>query len=86
MRYRKDVKSQEIEKALYLEDSQVVRLKGAIQKAYDLAKCSRDFSIDEINSLVAPYIKTPEETFYVATVIVTDVIGAATQMNYFNRG
>jgi hypothetical protein len=65
----------DFEKALSLDKKQETRLKNAIQKAYDQVWTDSP-NIDEINFIVAPYIKTPEEGFYVASVILSDVFGA----------
>lgn len=79
MKYRKDLPSQDIEQALCLEKSQVARLKGAIAKAYNEVPTTHGFNVDNINAIVAPYIKTPEEAFYAASVILTDIFGAMEQ-------
>jgi hypothetical protein len=63
-----------------LDRSQVIRLKGAIKKAYDQEWHKEGPNVDQINAFVAPYIKTPEEAFYVATVIVSDVMGAMNEL------
>ncbi len=63
----------DFEKALSLSDKQVERLNGVIQKAYEQVWTDSP-NIDEINFMVAPYIKTPEEGYYVASVIMSDVI------------
>jgi hypothetical protein len=78
MKYRKEVNNFEI--ALALDRSQVIRLKGAIKKAYDQEWHKEGPNVDQINAFVAPYIKTPEEAFYVATVIVSDVMGAMNEL------
>lgn len=76
MKYRKEHPSKEIEKALDLEKHQVTRLKDAIAKAYDQEWHPEGPNIDQINAFVAPYIKTQEEAFYAASVIMSDVLGA----------
>jgi hypothetical protein len=75
MKYRKDLPSQSIEQALGLEKTQIERLKNAILKAYDNVPVSNGWNVDNINALVAPYIKTTEEAFYAASVILTDLMG-----------
>ncbi len=75
MKYKKDILSHEIDKALGLEKSQIVRIKNAIQKAYDEVPTQHGFNVDNINAIVAPYIKTPEEAFYACTIILTDIMG-----------
>lgn len=77
MTYRKEVN--DLERALALDKSQVTRLKSAIKKAYDQEWHPLGPNIDQINAVVAPYIKTQEEAFYVATVILTDVFGSMTK-------
>lgn len=79
MKYRKDLPSQKMEHALGLEKHQVERLKNAIAKAYKEVPTTYGWNVDNINSIVAPYIKTPEEAFYAATVILTDVFGMMMQ-------
>jgi hypothetical protein len=66
----------DFEKALSLDKSQVTRLKNAIEKAYDQTWHKDGPNVDQINALVAPYIKTQEEAFYVAQVILSDVFSA----------
>lgn len=73
MKYKE--KASEIEKALGLEKYQIDRIKNAIVKAYHEVP-EEEASVDAINAFVAPYIKTPEEAFYAASVILTDVFGA----------
>lgn len=77
MKYRNNIPTRDFAKALYLEKSQVKRLHDAIKKAYDQAWDARHgANIDNINAIVAPYIKSQEEAFYAAQVIITDVVGA----------
>jgi hypothetical protein len=76
MKYRKEIQSKDFARALDLDKSQVTRLKNAIQKAYDQEWHPEGPNIDQINFIVAPYIKTQEEAFYAATVIFSDVFGA----------
>lgn len=76
MKYKKDVPSQDIADALSLTKAQVKRLTDAIQKAYNQNWDSRGPNIDQIYFAMAPYIKSEEEAFYVANVVVTDVMGA----------
>lgn len=75
MKYKKDHPSKDIALALGLDKSQVKRIKEACAKAYHSVSIE-DFSIDAINSMVAPYIKSQEEAFYAASVIITDVLEA----------
>jgi hypothetical protein len=74
MTYKKE--ANDFEKALSLDSDQVVRIKIAIEKAYDQAWHKDGPNIDQINNAVAQHIHTPEEAFYAATVIVSDVVGA----------
>lgn len=77
MKYRKNLPTRYFAKALYLEKSQVKRLHDAIKKAYDeVYNHPLGPNIDNINALVAPYIKTQEESFYAAQIILSDVVGA----------
>lgn len=82
MKYRKEHPSQEVEQALGLDKSQITRLQNAIKKAYDQEWHKDGPNIDQINAVVAPYIKTQEEAFYAATVILTDVFGAMKEIGY----
>lgn len=72
MRYIKN--AFDLEKALGLSGGQVTRIKQAIAIAYHSLP-DKDFSIDEVNDIVAPHLLTPEEAFYAASTIITDVIG-----------
>lgn len=78
MNYKKEIN--DFEKALSLDKSQVIRLKNAIAKGYDQSWHADGPNIDQINAFVAPYIKTQEEAFYAATVILTDVFAAMTKL------
>lgn len=64
------------EKALKLDKDQEKRLKVAIKKAYDQEWHKDGPNIDQMNAIVAPYIRSQEEAFYVATIIVSDVLTA----------
>jgi len=66
----------DFEKALGISKDQEKRLKGAIEKAYNQNWHKYGANIDQINLFVAPYIKSQEEAYYVATIIITDVVGA----------
>lgn len=74
MNYKKELN--DFEKALSLDKHQVKRLKNAIAKAYDQQWHSDGPNVDQINAFIAPYIKTQEEAFYAATIVISDVIGA----------
>lgn len=76
MKYTKEHPSQEIEKALGLDNVQLKRLQGAIEKAYNQEWHREGPNVDQMYALVAPYIKSQEEAFYVANVILTDVFGS----------
>jgi hypothetical protein len=86
MNYKKEIKSKDFALALSLEKYQVTRIKNAIQKAYDQQWHNDGPNIDQINAIVAPYIKTQEEAFYAATVILTDVFGAMMSLPKDKRG
>jgi len=81
MKYIKEIKSQKFEEALGLDKSQVKRLKNAISKAYDQNWHLTGPNVDQINAFVAPYIKTQEEAFYAAQVILSDVYGSVIERN-----
>lgn len=85
MLYTKEVESAKIENALHLSDLQVIRIKSAITKAYDQEWHKEGPNIDQINAVVAPYITTPEEAFYAATVILTDVFGSIMSFDKINK-
>jgi len=76
MKYRKEIKSRNFEDALALDAAQVKRIKGAIEKAYTQEWDSAGPNVDQINDIVAPYLKTPEEAFYAGVVITSDIFGA----------
>ncbi len=79
MKYRSNQKKDDFAKALYLSKETQKRLLNAIQKVFDtLHQDSRkkDVSVDEINELIAPYIKTPEEAFFCAQTIMISVFNA----------
>jgi hypothetical protein len=74
MKYTKEVN--DFEKALGLGNIQATRIRDAIQKAYSQEWHMDGANVDQINALVAPELHTPEEAFYAATVILSDVFGA----------
>lgn len=74
MIYKKEVN--DFEKALGLDKSQIKRLHGAIEKSYNQHWHPDGPNTDQINAFVAPYIKTQEEAFYTAQVIMSDILGA----------
>lgn len=74
MKYRSE--TNDFEKALYIDKQAEKRLKDAIKKAYSQNWHAEGANIDQINAFMAPYIRSQEEAFYVATIIVTDVVGA----------
>jgi hypothetical protein len=79
MKYTKELN--DFEKALDLDKKQVKRLQDAISKAYGQEKWHPDGpNIDQINAMVAPYIKSQEEAFYAATVIISDVYNVLKEM------
>lgn len=79
MHYVKEIKSQRIEDALNLHASQITRIKNAIQEAYNQNWHDDGPNIDQINAFIAPHLLTPEEAFYAATVMTTDVFGMIMQ-------
>lgn len=76
------VEANDFEKALGLDKAQETRLKNAIKKSYDQHWHAKGPNVDQIYFAVAPYIKTPEEGFYVATVIVSDVLGTMMELGH----
>ena len=76
MKYTKELKSQDFAEALGLDKAQVKRLTDALEKAYDQNWHPDGPNVDQINAFVAPYIKTQEEAYWVATTIITDIHGA----------
>ncbi len=80
MKYTKELKSQDFAEALGLDKAQVKRLTDACQKAYNQHWHPAGPNIDQINAVVAPYIKTQEEAFWVAMTISSDMFGALMSM------
>jgi hypothetical protein len=78
MHYKKEIQGQDFSKALALDKDQVTRIENAIEKEYNQHWHRDGPNIDQINAIVAPYIKTQEEAFYAATTILSDVFGAMT--------
>lgn len=78
MEYKKEVG--DFEKALGLDKAQITRVKNAIKKAYDQEWSHLGPNVDQINSKVAPYLKTPEEAFYAGVVITSDVMGTMMEL------
>lgn len=76
MKYTKELN--DFEKALSLESNQAERLRTVIMEAYDQTWHKDGPNVDQIYASVAPHIHTPEEAFYAASVILTDVFGAIT--------
>jgi hypothetical protein len=74
MIYRKELN--DFATALCLTKSQVIRINKEIAKAYDQKWHKDGPNIDQINAVVAPHLNTPEEAFYAATTILTDVMSA----------
>lgn len=62
---------------LGLSQDQVKKVQQSVQKAYDelYANGKPDFSTHEVFGMIAPVLETPEEAFYAATVVWTDLIG-----------
>lgn len=59
-----------------LDKSQVKRLNDAIGKSYEQSFHKDGANNDQICAFVAPYIKTQEESFYVATIIMSNYFHA----------
>lgn len=76
MNYKANIPSEDISQALSLTEKQVKTLKTAIENAYVQQWHESGPNVDQIYAFVAPYINSPEEAFYVASVVLTDVLGA----------
>lgn len=74
MNYIKELN--DFEKALSLNEDQVKRIKTAILKSYEQNWHTLGPNIDQINNAVAPFILTPEEGFFAASCIMSDVFQA----------
>lgn len=70
MYYKKNLKEQDFPRALGLEKSQVKRIDDAIAKAYKEVDTTHGWNVDNINAIVAPYIKSQEEAYYACTTIL----------------
>lgn len=76
MKYISKEKSHQIDKALGLTEKEVERLRGVISDAYKSAGSqTQPLTVDELNAYCAPHINTPEEAYFVASVILSDVFG-----------
>ncbi len=76
MKYKKEVKTKEFGDALSLTSERINELKVIIGRAYDQNWHKDGPNVDQINAYVAPFLNTPEEAFYAAWVIISDVYGA----------
>lgn len=74
MKYTKELN--DFEKALSLNNDQVERIKSAIERAYNQEWHEAGPNVDQIYAMVAPVLETPEEAFYAASVILSDVFSA----------
>lgn len=77
MKYKENHPSQHIAIALGLEKKTTLRLLSAIQKAYKEANA---INFDGFIGFVAPYIKTPEEAFFVAITMASQVDAAFSEV------
>lgn len=82
MKYIKEIPGNDFEKALSLTLDQAIKIRSAIEKAYAQEWHIEGPNIDQINAIVAPVLETPEEAFYAATVIISDVYGAIMEHNF----
>lgn len=73
MKYKKELN--DFEKACGLNHSQVQRIKMMLEKAYNQHWHPDGPNIDQINAFIAPFLHTPEEAFYAAQIIMTDMMG-----------
>jgi len=74
MYYKKKVN--DFPKALGLSKDQINRLDNAIAKAYEQDFHKNEANPDQVNAFVAPYIKSQEEAFYVATTLMMQIMQA----------
>lgn len=74
-------------KALDLSPQQVTRLDGAVIKAWNICPPAPDgtISMDELMEIIAPYIQSQEEAFYIALEVSTRVMVAQSAANRFKR-
>lgn len=79
MKYTANLNHKDFPKSCGLNKAQETRLLNAINKAFDAVE--KDFSIDEINEKVAPYIKTIEEAFYAGQTIISVVWASQNNKN-----
>ncbi len=68
-------KAQDLGKALGIPPTHQTALQLLVHKAYDQLRDSpaEDISIDDINAIIAPAIETPEEAFFVCSMILSDI-------------
>lgn len=76
MIYIKEIPSQRIEDALVLDEQRAARIKQVIDSAYHQYWPGAGPNIDQINAFVAHELHTPEEAFYAAVTIISDVVNA----------
>lgn len=81
MIYIKEIPTQRLEDALVISEKRVEEIKQLIGSAYNQSWHKDGPNIDQINAFIAPAIRTPEEAFYAATVILTDVFGAYSEVS-----
>jgi hypothetical protein len=74
MKYTKE--ANDFSKALGLDSIQVEWIKKVIAQAYNQSWHKDGPNIDQINAFVAPHLKTPEEAFFAAQTIMSDVFGS----------
>jgi hypothetical protein len=76
MIYIKEIPSQKFEDALALSDERAKKIRDCIAASYHQSWHKDGPNTDQINAFVAPELRTPEEAFYAATIIASDVFGA----------
>lgn len=79
MKYIKE--ANDFEQALSIDKDRELKIKNAIQDAYNQEWHKLGPNVDQIYALVAPFIETPEEGFYAASIILSDIFGAMQEMN-----
>ena len=84
MKYIHNHPSQDFARALKLDKKAEQRLRNAISKAYEeAAPVGGTVSFDDFINLVAPYIHTPEESFFAAITMFAEIETAKHQ--YFTK-
>lgn len=75
MKYTVNHPKQDFARALHLDTKAEKRLRSAISKAYNNAPADAkgNVSFDDFIGIVAPYIHTPEESFFAAITMFSEI-------------